>query len=192
MTSTSSSRLSLPSSSLFSYFSFAYPDPQFFENDLNNILQTFVFFTLIWTILLALPPGSKSTTSAFRLHFIHGLISSIFAIMYIWGKVPDYYPTMASTSYFVVDLCNMILNDFLYKVKSYQQGDNRIIEYMHHSLCGFVLIVLQYDHFAPKICNFQENPGPGMMLAELSTPFLIAWRAYPNVYIAFLFLVMFV
>ena len=146
----------------------------------------------IWVILLVIPPGSKAITSTYRLHFIHGLLSTFLAILYIWGKVPDYYPTMASASYFITDICNMLLNDFIYNVTSYQKGNNRVIEYLHHFLCGFVLIVLQYDHFSPQICSFTENPGPSMMLAELSTPFLIAWRAYPNVYMAFIFLIMFI
>ena len=185
MTSSSSS---IPSF----FFAFTSSDPSSFENDVPCIIQTYMFFTFIWIILLLAPPGPKATNSTYRLHFIHGLLSSFLAILYIWGKVPDYYPTMASTSYFVTDLCNMLCNDFYHKITSYQQGNNRLLEYIHHSLCGSVLIALQFDHFSPKICTFPENPGPSMILAELSTPFLIAWRAHPNVYMALLFFIAFV
>ena len=145
-------------------------------DDSTTLTQIFGLFSLIsltWLVILHLPPGAKDTLSIYRLHFIHGIMSSFFAFLYVNKKVPDYYPTMISISYFLVDLANMVTNDFHYKIGSYQKGDNRVLEYMHHILCAGVLIYLQYDHFDPQICNFPENPGPVFMLAEASTPFLI-------------------
>ena len=140
---------------------------------LFDIVKSFALSSLLWLMLLHAPPGAKVTASIYRLHFVHGIVSTIFAILYVNKLVPDHYPTMISTSYFLVDLANMLINDFYHKIGSYQKGDNRILEYVHHMLCASVLIYLQYDHFDPQICRFSENPGPAMMLAEASTPFLI-------------------
>ena len=89
------------------------------EGSLYDICFVFIVGFLLWEILLHLPPGSKKVESTFRLHFIHGVISTVFAGLYITGYYPDYYATMLTTSYFAVDLINMIVNDFYYKVCLY-------------------------------------------------------------------------
>ena len=86
----------------------------------TDILIVFLLWIIVWLPILHLPPGSKSIEATFRLHFIHGVISTLLAFGYIFGYIQDYYATMATTAYFVVDLCNMFLNDFYFKVATFK------------------------------------------------------------------------
>lgn len=78
----------------------------------------FIITFVKWQVILRLPPGTKVVESTYRLHFLHGLLCSLLSALYVYGFVEDYIVTMTSLSYFVVDLVNMISNDFIYKVQT--------------------------------------------------------------------------
>jgi len=159
--------------------------------DLANLnpSQEFYFFLLIfmffWCGILHMKEGARSEVSTLRLNFWHGMISSYFVIHAFWK--PHAYPEMAviacSLSYFIVDLENMMMNDFFYKVGGYQKKTARVVEYFHHILsilatftCATGLDVvcdLSADHM-----RFQgpHNPLIRFAVADLSTPALVMWR----------------
>ena len=141
----------------------------------------FIITFVKWQIILRLPPGTKVVESTYRLHFLHGLLCSVLCALYFYDFVEDYIVTMTSLSYFVVDLVNMIFNDFIYKVQyishischmnrhwtpwllmvhfiqvvPYQRGENRIMEYVHHVLTTIGIVTVQFDriHGRQSICN---------------------------------------
>lgn len=80
----------------------------------------FIGWTILWIVTLILPPGSKAINSAYRINFLHGLFSSIVAALSIMDYIDTNVATTATISYFIVDFVNMLLNDFFFKVKSYQ------------------------------------------------------------------------
>jgi hypothetical protein len=86
---------------------------------LSRILRWSLVFAYsfgMWELVLNWPPGAQNITSTYRLHFIHGLVCTLLAVLYICGVVDDYIVTMSSLAYFFVDLLNMFLNDFVFKV----------------------------------------------------------------------------
>lgn len=138
----------------------------------------FILWSLVWTVVITLPPGTKEIQTSYRLNFLHGLISSIAAILALYDLIPESLASMTTISYFFVDFVNIMFNDFYFKVKSYQAPSARKIEYLHHILCFTVGVSCEFLH--KKYCTFDRNPFIKLMFAELSTPFLIGWRVYPD------------
>jgi hypothetical protein len=91
---------------------------------------TFIITFIIWQVILLLPPGAKVVHSTYRLHFLHGLLCTVLCALYFYGVVEDYIVTMTSLSYFVVDLINMVSNDFIYKVKLIRITSNVILDHL--------------------------------------------------------------
>lgn len=149
----------------------------------------FCFWTLIWLLCLNLPPGSTQITSSYRLNFTHGLLSCIVAILCILGYVNEAKTTVCTMSYLLVDLINNTLNDFVWQVPSYHKPLNRRVEYFHHILCLIVGGMSEYSY--RDYCTFTYNPFVKLMLGELSTPFLIAWRATKSDILGALFVISF-
>jgi hypothetical protein len=85
----------------------------------------FLGWSAIWILTLILPPGSRAINSAYRINFLHGLLSSVVAALSLMEYVDTNLATTATISYFIVDFVNILLNDFYFKVKSYQ------VEYIH-------------------------------------------------------------
>jgi hypothetical protein len=139
--------------------------------------------------VLLIPPGSKEILSSYRLNFLHGVMSSSLAILAINNLVSESFASMTTISYFTVDFINMIFNDFFFKVKSYQTNNARKIEYAHHILCCSLGVISEF--YYKKYCTFQMNPFIYLMFAELSTPFLIAWRHYNYDILFILFAIIF-
>ena len=154
-----------------------------------NVYQSFVAWSLLWAAVLNISPGSTEIISAYRLNFLHGLISSIVAFLCMSGHLHEDFTAMCSISYFFVDFVNIIMNDFVWKVKSYQTPSARKVEYFHHFLCGGFGVFCQI--YYKQVCTLDENPFIRFMLAELSTPFLIAWRYYPHNALGLIFAVLF-
>ena len=92
------------------------------------------------------------------------------------------WATSCTNGYFCLDLMNMILNDFIFKVGGYQKKSARRIEYFHHILCIVATCASNYLHANSTACQFKpewsnpSNPIIHFVIAEISTPFLIAWR----------------
>lgn len=75
-----------------------------------------------------------------------------------------------------MDFINIIFNDFIWKGESYHTPMNRRVEYFHHFFCCFVGVASEFQY--QNACSgFDGNPFVKLMFAEVSTPFLIAWRA---------------
>jgi hypothetical protein len=136
----------------------------------------FMVWTVIWFIAVMIPPGPKATTTAYRLNFWHGLLSSGFAFLVLGDYLPENFATMTSMGYMVIDISKNLLNDFVFGVESYQRGNDRRMEYLHHWLCLF--IGFYSELYYPSVCSFSRNPVIYFMVAESSTPFLILWRQY--------------
>jgi hypothetical protein len=136
----------------------------------------FTFWSIIWIFLLVVPPGSKDHITLYRFNFIHGVICSVCAYLCLSGYLSDQFTTMITISYFVIDFINMLLNDFYFKVKSYQTPNARKVEYCHHILC--FIVGISCELFYKNACNFNHNPFVELMFAEVSTPFLMVWRYF--------------
>jgi hypothetical protein len=149
----------------------------------------FAFWFVTWLIVILLPPGSKAIVTAYKLNFIHGVVSSIMALLCLYNYVPDNVATMTTAAYFTLDGLNMIVNDFIFKAPSYQKGTARKVEYMHHLLCLFVNMYTEV--YYAETCTFTKNPMVNFMLSELPTPLLIAWRYYGGNTLAVLFAIAF-
>lgn len=147
----------------------------------------FYFFTsaLLWAILLILPPGMKDHISHYRLHFVFGVICSVMSFLSIVEILPSKITTMATLSYFVVDTIGNLINDFIQKVESYQSGTNRIIEYIHHSLC--IIVIIFSEIYYKSLTNLDVNLVVHFFVAELSTPPLMLWRHYKYDWLGALF-----
>ena len=147
-------------------------------------------WSVVWAVTLLLPPGSKEIETAYRINFLHGVISSVVAGLAIMNYVDYNVATTATISYFFVDFAYVLLNDFYFRVKSYQSPDARRVEYLHHILCFTVGIMSEY--LFQDYCAFKRNPFVFLMLAEMSTPFLIAWRYTNNKTLGILFVITFI
>jgi len=150
----------------------------------------FFGWSIVWILTLVLPPGSRAIDSAYRINFLHGLLSSVVAALSLMGYVDTNIATMATISYFIVDFVNILLNDFYFKVKSYQSPPARKMEYVHHILCCTAGVMSEFMY--KDFCSFDINPFPRLMFAELSTPFLIAWRYTEYEFLGFLFVLTFI
>ena len=156
-----------------------------------NFIEAFLFWSIVWVIVLLIPPGPKEIVTAYRFNIVHGIISSVAALLCLYGLLPEIFTAMITVAYFTVDFCNNLLNDFVYKVKSYQPPAQRRVEYFHHIFCCFVGIFSQF--YYKSLCTFKSSPFIKLMFAEVSTPFLMLWRIYPdNNIIGSLFLVVFI
>lgn len=154
-------------------------------------LESFVLWSILWVIALVIPPGSKAIATAYRFNIIHGVISTIGAGLCLLEILPEKFTSTITISYFIVDFVNNLLNDFVFKAKSYQPPAQRRVEYFHHIFCCFVGISCEF--FYKKCCDFDRNPFIKLMFAEVSTPFLMLWRIYPESDIAgWLFLLVFI
>ena len=147
-------------------------------------------WSVLWVLTLVLPPGSREINTAYRINFLHGLISAIVAGLAIYKYIDNNLATTATISYFIIDFINIILNDFYFKVKSYQSPAARKVEYLHHILCCTVGIMSEFMY--QDFCTFDQNPFVFLMLAEISTPFLISWRYTNSKYLGVLFILTFI
>ena len=135
---------------------------------------------LVWGILWAglvcfSPEGPKAISTAYRLNFWHGVISSATAMLCVAGIIPDSMTVPCSLAYFCVDILNMLLNDFYFQVESYHKPFDRKAEYFHHLLCIVVCVTSRL--YSQTYCHgISEDPVVRIMLAEISTPFLITFR----------------
>jgi hypothetical protein len=152
--------------------------------------KAFLGWSFVWVVTLILPPGSKAINTAYRINFLHGLVSSVMAVLALMGYVPDPVATMTTISYFIVDFVNIMINDFYFKVPSYQSPQNRKVEYAHHIFCCFVAVMCEF--YYQDYCSFNSNPFVPLMFAELSTPFLIAWRYTQNNALGLVFVLVFI
>ena len=143
-----------------------------FEEVTRN--QGYLFWSLVWVLLLILPPGSRAIDTAYRLNFLHGLVSTVVALLCMGGYISESVTTTATITYFIVDFVNIMINDFIFKVPSYQKPTARKVEYFHHCFCAFVALMCEYRY--RDFCGYKINPFVRIMLAEVPTPFLIAWR----------------
>lgn len=139
-----------------------------------NAVNSFIFWSIVWTMIVNIPPGSTAIISAYRLNFLHGLISSLAAIACLYGVLGEKFTAMCTISYLAVDFVNIVANDHIWKVQSYQTPSARKMEYFHHFLCGGFGIFCEL--YYKTVCTSATNPFIPFMLAEISTPFLIAWR----------------
>jgi len=156
-----------------------------------TIIEAFIFWSFIWVIVLNIPPGSRAITTAYRFNIVHGVVCSVAAFLCVHDYLPDTFTAMITISYFIVDFVNNLLNDFVFKVKSYQPPAQRRVEYFHHIFCCFVGISCEF--YYRDCCNFVRNPFIKLMFAEVSTPFLMLWRIYPdNNLVGCLFLAVFI
>lgn len=154
-------------------------------------LESAAPWSLLWIILILTPPGSQSIETSYRLNFIHGVLSSIVAVLCLLGYIPEAWTTSCTISYFVIDFFNNLINDFYFKAPTYHTPVARKMEYFHHILCFTVGIMSEYLY--PQFCTFTSNPFVELMFAEFSTPMLMIWRYtkkdYPYLYI---FIVLFI
>lgn len=130
----------------------------------------------VWAgLILFSPEGPKAISTAYRLNFWHGVMSSITAILCVAGLIPDSLAVPCSLAYFGVDVLNMLMNDFYFKVESYHKPFDRKAEYFHHLLCIVVCVTSRL--YSQTYCHgISEDPVVRIMLAEISTPFLIMFR----------------
>lgn len=147
-------------------------------------------WSVVWILTLVLPPGSREIETAYRINFLHGVVSSIISGLAICKYIDTNMATTATISYFAVDFINILLNDFYFRVKSYQSPVTRKVEYLHHILCFTVGIMSEFMY--QDFCTFDQNPFVFLMLAEISTPFLISWRYTNNAYLGVLFILTFI
>lgn len=165
---------------------------EFIKYCLNNFHINSLMWSYAWRQILILNPGPKEISSTLRLHFLQGIISSGLAILCLFDYMSEDFTISCVLGYFITDLSNMIINDFYYKVKSYHTFNARIIEYFHHSLC--IIVCLLTNKYYKKYCLVDKNPVITLMLAEISTPFLMAWRwtKQKNIILGSLFFISFI
>jgi len=90
-----------------------------------EIFINFSFWSILWIIILNIP-SSRSTEiiASYRLNFLHGLISSVVSLCYIFNifNYKNYFSSnftvMTSISYFIIDFINIIIFDFIRKIQS--------------------------------------------------------------------------
>lgn len=156
-----------------------------------DTIQYFFFWLVIWLIVVFIPPGPKAIPTAYRLNFLHGLFSAFFAFLCLLGYCPENFVTMTSMPYMVVDITKNLLNDFYFKVPYYHGNVNdRRMEYFHHFISLIVGFYAEYNYAI--ICDFKVNPIINIILAESSTPLLIAWRQTNSDILGFLFIINFI
>lgn len=146
------------------------------DNSVNLFYKSFVFWSFLWIILLVLPPGSTAIFTLYRLNFVHGILCTIFALLALYEYIPDRMATSCTLSYFIIDFINILLNDWVFNVKGYQNPANRKMEYFHHIFC--CTLGLMSEFLYTDFCKFKKNPFTELMFAELSTPLLMLWRYY--------------
>jgi len=152
--------------------------------------QWSAIWSAIWTVFLVIPPGSTEIITSYRLNFAHGVISSVAAFACLYGYIDEKVAVTCTITYFVIDFINILLNDYVFKVPSYQNPQNRRVEYCHHILCFVVGITSQLAYKSQ--CTFTTDPYVNLMFAELSTPFLMAWRYTQNDILGGLFVLTFI
>eukprot|EP01031_Cornospumella_fuschlensis_P031723 gene31723-38340_t len=150
----------------------------------------FLISSVLWILILIMPPGSKTIEASYRLNFAQGLVCSVLAILSIYDILPESITIMACTAYFFVDTVNKLLNDFVFRVPSYQKGVVRIVEYLHHFLS--LTVAIYSELYYKDVCDCSQNPVLRIALAELSTPFLVAWRQTKSDVMGGLFVIVFI
>ena len=137
-----------------------------------------LFWSFIWIFLIVLPPGSKAIATSYRLNFTAGLLATVSCILVKYDVFPESFATASINTYFFIDLINILINDFVFKVPSYQSPQNRKMEYFHHVFCLFFGLCSEFTYH--WVCTFDHNPYVEIIIySEFSTPFLMAWR-YTN------------
>ena len=150
-----------------------------------------VFWSALWILLLVLPPGSTAINTSYRLNFSAGILATASCILVKYDVFPESFATMCINTYFFIDFINIMINDFVLKVPSYQSPQNRKMEYFHHLFCLFFGIVSEYTHH--WVCTFDHNPYVEIIIfSEFSTPFLMAWRYFNSDLLGILFFAVFV
>ena len=85
------------------------------DNSVDLFYKSFTFWSLLWIMLLALPPGSSAIFTLYRLNFVHGMLSSIVALLALYDYIPNSMATSCTLSYFIIDFINILLNDWVFK-----------------------------------------------------------------------------
>jgi len=144
-----------------------------------------IMFVCFWCFVLHMKEGARAVESTLRLNFWHGVISS-YLVIHAFIKprgYPEEFVVACSLAYFLVDLNNMVMNDFVYKVGGYQKKSARALEYFHHILsiqatfaCATALDVV--CDLGSEHMQFQGpfNPLIRFAVADFSTPALVMWR----------------
>lgn len=158
-----------------------------------SYLHSTLMWIVCWQLFLQLSPGGpREITTAYSINFWHGVLSTTIATLCILGYISETIAVPCSLGYFLVDFCNMLLNDLYHKVKSYHNSPQaRGAEYFHHILCIVVCITskLFYKSCCPSLTS---DPVARIMLAEISTPFLITFRQSKNKTAGLLFVASFI
>lgn len=158
------------------------------ETPVNYYVATAIWMA-VWHLVLHTGEGPRAISTAYRINFWHGVISTAMATLCLLGFVNETITVPCSLGYFITDLCNMLLNDLNYKVASYQGPAARKAEYFHHVLCIVVCLTSQVHY--RSTCHMKADPVVRIMLAEISTPFLILFRQTKRQLYGLLFLVSF-
>lgn len=159
----------------------------------SSFYSTLFLWSFLWIVILNISPGSKNVETAYRLNFIHGFISTMLSIIFLFTpyELSEYIVTSCTISYLGVDMINNFLNDFIWKVQSsYHNNTNRRMEYFHHLFGVTVGIYAEYQY--ANICTYEHNPLIIFILAECSTPFLIAWRKTGSLFLGGIFVILFI
>uniref|UniRef100_A0A7R9UGG0 TLC domain-containing protein n=1 Tax=Pinguiococcus pyrenoidosus TaxID=172671 RepID=A0A7R9UGG0_9STRA len=176
-----------------SAWSFQGPRPSFEELEWG-VGRTFwplcLAWMSLWGTLLNMGEGARAKSSIYRLHFWHGIVGPVIAVLHVLGK-GSFHLTMACTlAYFFVDVLNMIANDVFLGTKGYQKPSNRLIEYIHHAIVVFSGMGCLY--LRESACRVEElgpglaweagprsfNPFVPLIVNEASTPLLILYREH--------------
>jgi len=148
--------------------------------DIDELFMYLIYcfiWLCVWTFLLLIPPGPTIKFSNYRLNFVIGIVAPLAAMMYKFNILPDRAVTPIMVSYFVVDTAHNFINDFIWNIPCDRKATDRALEYFHHIMC--ICCVLYADFYARDVCvDLNENPFVDMMLAEISTPFLMLYRIY--------------
>ena len=143
---------------------------------MDTYVQSLLCWGGFWYLFLQLSPeGPRAIPTAYRINFWHGMVSTAVAVACIAGLLDESVTVPCSLAYFLVDLCNMLLNDFVHRVASYQGPAARRAEYFHHLLC-IVVCVTSKLYYKTACQSLTSDPVVRIMLAEVSTPFLITFR----------------
>ena len=159
---------------------------------MDTYVSSLSVWLVVWVAVLVFSPeGPRAIATAYRINFCHGVLSTLVAALCVAGYIPDSFAVPCSLSYFIVDLINMLLNDFYFKVASYQGPTARKAEYFHHVLCAVVCVSSKL-YYTTSCNGMTSDPIVRVMLAEVSTPFLIYFRQTKNKLVGLMFLFSFI
>lgn len=151
----------------------------------GTVAAVFCAFCAFWVLCLNLPPGRREQLSIHRNHLIHACLASLLSVLAVAELAPDLLAICCLVSYFWVDLCNILLNDWLLPTRSKQQPLNRALEYVHHAFMLFAALLAATG--GAQICDMRVSPVAYLAINEISTVFLQLFRIYkhPGLGVAF-------